>query len=93
MYEFHSDAGHAWLAVPLHHIEELDIVDKISSFSYLNDGIAYLEEDCDAPLFFKAYKSMYGETPKFLELDQEFDKSPIRDYDRFHSANIIQVKI
>lgn len=93
MYDFHSDAGHAWLAVPLHHIEELEIVDKISSFSYLKDGIAYLEEDCDAPLFFKAFESKYGKYPKFLELDQEFDKSPIRDYDRFHWANIIQAKI
>ena len=42
MYEFHSDAGHAWLAVPIHHIEELDIADKISRFSYMNDGLGIL---------------------------------------------------
>ena len=83
MYEFHSDAGHAWLAVPIHHIEELDIASEISTFSHMNDGIAYLEEDCDAPLFLKAYKSKYGENAKFLQLDQEFDRSPIRNYDIF----------
>ena len=92
MYEFHTDAGHGWLAVPIHHIEKLDIANKISTFSYMNDGIAYLEEDCDAPLFFEAYKSTYGEVPKFLELDQEFDRSPIRDYESFHWANIMQEK-
>jgi len=93
MYEFHSDAGHAWLEVPIHHLEDLNIVDKISSFSYMKDGIAYLEEDRDAPLFLSTYKSTYGESAKFLELDQQFDRSPIRDYETFHWSNIIQERI
>ena len=90
MYLFHSDAGHAWLAVPIHHLEELNIENKISTFSYMKDGIAYLEEDCDAPLFLSAYKSTHGESAKFLEVEQHLDYSPIRNFETYHWSNIIQ---
>ena len=33
MYEFHSDAGHAWLAVPIHHLEELN-KENLIAFKY-----------------------------------------------------------
>ena len=89
MYLFHSDAGHAWLAVPIHHLEELNIENKISTFSYMKDGIAYLEEDCDAPLFLSAYKSTYGESAEFLEV-VEWETSPIRNFETYHWSNIIQ---
>jgi len=49
-----TDPGHAWCAVNASLIRELKIADQISSFSYLSRGIAYLEEDCDAPRFFHA---------------------------------------
>ena len=53
-YTFHCDPGHGWLAVPLAEIRKLGIADKISSYSYMSGGMAYLEEDCDAPVFIKA---------------------------------------
>lgn len=55
-YIFHSDPGHGWLAVKRKECEELGILDKISSCSYVSDSgkTIYLEEDCDAPLFLSA---------------------------------------
>lgn len=46
------DAGHGWLSVPILMARK---VDGISEYSYIGNGRAYLEEDCDAPLFFKHY--------------------------------------
>ena len=51
---FFEDPGHGWLEVPLVDIFKAGVEDKISSYSYLSDGVAYLEEDCDAPLFVKS---------------------------------------
>lgn len=45
------DSGHSWLAVPINELKELGIADQISSYSYQDKDIAYLEEDCDMPLF------------------------------------------
>ena len=51
---FHSDAGHGWLEVPTHMAKDLGILHKISSCSYMSRDrkTLYLEEDCDAPIFF-----------------------------------------
>lgn len=48
---WHLDAGHGWLQVPLATCEGLDI----STYSYQDEKWAYLEEDCDAPLWAKAH--------------------------------------
>ena len=49
-----SDPGHGWLSVSLADLNELGITKEISHFSFITDKRAYLEEDCDAPLFLKA---------------------------------------
>jgi len=50
-YDFYSDPGHGWLRVPIGKILELGLQSKISHCSHIKEGYAYLEEDCDAPLF------------------------------------------
>ncbi len=51
-YRFITDPGHGWLEVPLSELVDLGIAQDISKCSYLSaNGIAYLEEDCDAPRF------------------------------------------
>lgn len=45
-----ADSGHEWLKVPLNSCEGL----AISSYSYWNGAYAYLEGDCDAPLWLMA---------------------------------------
>lgn len=51
---FHTDPGHGWLQVPMADVQRLGIADKISRCSYRDGGMAYLEEDCDAPRFLQA---------------------------------------
>jgi len=55
-YRFISDPGHAWLEVPRAELVALNILDKVSHYSYQNKGMVYLEEDCDAGLFIDAKK-------------------------------------
>lgn len=56
-YTFHTDPGHAWLAVPIRHLRESGVYSLISRYSYRQFGTAYLEEDCDAPKFLNALKA------------------------------------
>ena len=90
MYEFHSDAGHAWLAVPIKELEELNIANKISTFSYMKDGVAYLEEDCDAGIFIKSFFEKYRKDIEFEEIAYCSGLSFIRGYETYHWSNIIQ---
>ena len=61
-HTFFADREHAWLEVELQELQRLGIAGAVSEYSYLNKGggIAYLEEDVDAPLFVEAYCKMYG---------------------------------
>lgn len=47
----YSDPGHAWLAVPLKDLKAFGLAGKISHYSFMTADHAYLEEDCDAPLY------------------------------------------
>jgi hypothetical protein len=80
-YIFHSDAGHAWLAVRRKELMELGIMDKVSIGSYERGVTVYLEEDCDAGLFIKALKSK-GIDIKYRESVHP-TQSPIRKYNHF----------
>lgn len=54
-FTFHEDPGHGWLEVPYHLLGLFKIKSKVSRYSYINGETVYLEEDCDAPLFIRAY--------------------------------------
>lgn len=75
-FTYHTDPGHGWLEVEVSVLEELGIKEKISSYSYMSrdKSKAYLEEDCDAGIFFKAYEAKYGSKPSYTEkhLDNSF---------------------
>jgi hypothetical protein len=49
--DFYEDPGHGWLAVPLELLDSLQLLDKVSSYSYIRGRFAHLEEDCDYSLF------------------------------------------
>ena len=85
MYTFYSDPGHGWLAVPMNEINKLGIVNKISRYSYLNDGMAYLEEDCDFEVFFNAYVNKHGVSPKWKSITLN-NNCAVRRYARFPGA-------
>ena len=73
-YEFHYDAGHGWLKVPV--VDVLESGCRVSRYSYLNDGYVYLEEDCDAPAFNAATRR---DPNRDIEIS-DGDDSPIRGY-------------
>ena len=48
----YADAGHAWGKVNKALLNKLGIANKISSYSYMREDKAYLEEDVDLSLLF-----------------------------------------
>lgn len=56
---WHTDPGHGWLAIPARQLADLGIAGDISVYSYVSaDGeTVYLEEDCDARVFARAYEA------------------------------------
>jgi hypothetical protein len=84
-YTFIADPGHGWLAVPVKELRDLGIIAKISPYSYLKDGIAYLEEDCDLAVFFYAKKWTPEEYRQNVREEHQ-DPCPIRNYRSFTSV-------
>ena len=62
-YLWIEDPGHAWLRVKIEEVKESKA--DISSYSYISrdTGMAYLEEDCDAPAFLRAVGKMQMKFP------------------------------
>ena len=46
-FDFYSDSSHGWAKVPKSLLKELGIEKSVSSYSYMRDDYAYLEEDCE----------------------------------------------
>ncbi len=63
----YNDSSHGWVEVPIDLLVTLGIKDKISTYSYTNANNAYLEEDCDMPIFIRAYEEANGCTPKLID--------------------------
>ena len=79
--KFYSDPGHGWAAVKRKLLEDLGLLDKISTFSYQKGKTVYLEEDCDLSTLTSAL-SMKGITVNWQ--DKHTNKSsPIRSYHHF----------
>jgi hypothetical protein len=80
-YNFYSDSGHGWLAVPIAELWELGIAEKITNYSYMKGLTAYLEEDCDAVTFLTARKEKDGYFG-IKEIDHDH-RSAIRNYNYY----------
>jgi hypothetical protein len=79
----YTDPSHGWAKVSLKELSRLNILDKISGYSYIhkNGLYAYLEEDCDLSTYLKALDAK-GIQYKFIE--KHTDKSSkIRSYSRY----------
>lgn len=51
VFNAYVDPGHAWAKVPRKFLQELNLLERISSFSYQSKEYVYLEADCDLSLF------------------------------------------
>lgn len=78
---FYTDPAHGWLEVNRADLDALDIAHKISAYSYEKGSRVYLEEDCDAALYFEAAKA----ADWTLNMTESFtpDNSPVRDFPRY----------
>jgi len=77
-FTFISDPGHAWLAVDHDALALVNMTARdFSTFSYRHNDMYYLEEDCDAGKFLRAWEKEIGPVA-FSEVHQEH--TPIRGY-------------
>ena len=79
----YTDPSHGWAKVTIKELFKLDIVDKISTYSYIHkNGLnAYLEEDSDLSTYLKALDSK-GIKYKFKTMHTN-KSSKIRSYNRY----------
>ena len=67
-FMFYSDPQHGWLRVPLANLRGVGVsLDMLSHYSYRKGDTIYLEEDCDAGVFIKAYRRINGNSPTFKD--------------------------
>lgn len=90
VYKYYQDPGHGWIAVKAKELMELNIAFKITPYSYVRGKTVYLEEDCDAAEFFKAYREKHGVDPKYVSVHTD-KRSPIRSYDRYTHNWVVNV--
>jgi hypothetical protein len=79
----YTDPSHGWAKVTLKELSRLNILDKISAYSYIhkNGLYAYLEEDCDLSTYLKA---LDDKGVKFRMIEKHTNKSSkIRSYARY----------
>lgn len=79
----YEDGGHGWYAVEKDYVKLLGISEKVSGYSYEKDGLAYLEEDCDASLLLDAMEAKGYEY--VIERIYQKGNSPIRGYRSFRA--------
>lgn len=83
-YFKYLDASHGWVAVKRSMLRDLNLLDKISYYSYQKGGTVYLEQDSDALKFCIAFKEKYGREPLIKEKSYTWTKNHIiRSYALF----------
>ena len=81
-----SDPSHGWIKVPMALLNQLQIAQKISHYSYKRGEFAYLEEDRDASILMEA---MSEQGIKYRIKDNISNKSSnIRSYIPFTQGNL-----
>ncbi len=92
-YKFFSDAGHGWIKVSIKELEKLKIADKITVCSYMRKESAYLEEDCDLSVFFRAKNLGVGQYD-FDKVCKTYtsDHSTIRSYECYDYQKYLALK-
>ena len=86
-YTFYCDPGHGWLKVSFKELKDLGIQDKITHHSYMRwngeSWDCYLEEDCDATLFYETKKALGVKIKPTYKYSQKSSK--IRSYYEYNT--------
>ena len=81
-FTFHTDGGHGWLEVSVSDCLANGLTPKdFSRLSYRSEETLFLEEDCDLPLFAKAYQKLQGRRLETTLQHSETRDSNIRNMD------------
>jgi len=54
----YNDPSHGWGKVSIDNLHKLNLLNNISSYSYINNNHVYLEEDCDLSLLIKRLEEL-----------------------------------
>jgi len=87
-FDLVTDASHGWLKVPVSELERLNIVEDITTFSYVRNDMAYLEQDADMATFLKAREAEGKPVTKIKEHNRN-GQSRIRKYAMFGGDRVI----
>lgn len=80
-----SDPGHSWVKVPILLLRELNIVDKITPYSYMYGQFAYLEEDMDWHTWVTAMAEKKPNVQLKYDTKHTNNSSRVRSYDCYNS--------
>ena len=83
---YFTDPGHGWVSVKLQVLRDLGIADQVSTYSYMRGSSAYLEEDCDLGLLYKACDAIGIK----IDLTEKHtnNRSPIRSYAVYRAGGV-----
>ena len=82
------DSSHGWLKVPVSELERRNIVEDITTYSYVRNDVAYLEQDVDMATFLNAREAEGNPVTKIKEHARN-GQSRIRKYAMFGGDRII----
>lgn len=82
-FTFFSDPGHGWLKVNISDLPMVGLkLSDVTRYSYQHGDNLYLEEDCDAFRFIKAYETKFG---KIIYKEKTCNgRSRIRNFERIN---------
>lgn len=84
-YNLFTDPAEGWVEVPLAHLRQLNITDKISNDnSRMSAANAYLDEETDGALYFKAAKEA-GWQVRLRAPNVHFDVAPMREFGTYNA--------
>ena len=86
----HHDNSHGWIEVPIGDLSRFGLADQISHFSYVGNGVVFLEEDLDAFLYQRAVEQeglTLSFTPKYYPADAFIRNLPRYRYQLEHANN------
>jgi len=81
--DYIQDPGHGWIAADRQMLAFLGLLEATSTYSYQDQDLVWLEEDCDAPRFLSAL-SRVGIAYEIIETHTRVD-AWIRSLERFQA--------
>jgi predicted small secreted protein len=89
-YVYHQDSAHGWLEVPTRELRIMGLQDRITFYSYLRQGKAYLEEDVDMGTFLDIRRLL--PKPFIFQSNNMDGMCFIRNYPQYRAEDIVPEK-